>query len=473
MMSTDSRSGELSLALVSFIAETDYESLPSKIVQAAKLLIAESVAASLLGSSLELGRTIATRIWSEPVRYAVPRKDAVRDVEDAAFLNAAFADCCDATGGSARTPLHPGKNLIPAAIAAWMRSGLPGRELVTAVALASEVGFRIDDAVGASHKARGHYVDGTIGALASAAAVGRLLCERERDIGSAVAIASLLAPVTVGGAGMFRSSARPLALGQAAAIGVRAVDMARAGIVGPEQALERPGGFAEALAGQSIPVATFASLGEDWILSDYYLKPFVGCRLTHVARQGVAEMMTDSRVVPENIRRIVVRHPKQDLPVIGHHASLGGNEVEHSCSESYLIASVLMYGELGSELLSNARRHDAALHRFASSIEVLEGPHLTTERHSFHGSEWVPGRPVEVEIYLVNEASPRVFSGRFALGDAAEGNAMKESDISEKVVNACKGFLSQSRSNELAGLLLKVEALPSPNAVRSILADAA
>src|SRR5262249_13541973 len=155
------------------------------------------------------------------------------------------------------------------------------------VALGTEFAFRLDAAIGLEHMARGHYSDGPIGALASSISVGLLNALDPRQLSAAVSIAALLAPATVGGANMWVASGRPLALGRAAASGIDAVRAAAAGMAGPEDALECDGGFADALSGSSSLAPLATGLGEAWHCVAHYLKPYVGCKLTHPAREGL------------------------------------------------------------------------------------------------------------------------------------------------------------------------------------------
>src|SRR5581483_1732449 len=110
----------------------------------------------------------------------------------------------------------------------------------------------------------------------------------------AVGVAALLAPATVGGANMWIASGRPLALGRAAASGIDAVTAAAAGIAGPADALECAGGFAEALSGRSTLDPLAADLGRTWHCVAHYLKPFVGCKLTHPAREGLQALKREA-----------------------------------------------------------------------------------------------------------------------------------------------------------------------------------
>ena len=414
-----------------FVATTSYEDLPDEVIRATRRLLLESFAVSILGSRLQLGVTIGSRIGLDGGSYAVPDPAAPDSVARAAFANAAWADCNDSAGGSYKSPVHPGKNLIPAVVATGIAEKRSGRDVILASALGIECVFRLDLAIGLEHLARGQYSDGTIGTLGAAIAVARARGLAATDIEAAIGNASLLAPATVGGPNMWTSAARPLALGQAAASGILAADMAEAGVRGPEDALECEGGFADALAGTRDLERVTRDLGIVWESTFHYLKPFVGCKLTHPARQGIRQLKADENIDADDVDSIVVYHPLYDIAVIGDHPEVGADEVAHSVSSAYLMANTLLYDDDGPAVLGASRLGDESLHRLAERIVITEDPALTRIYEGGMEARGDKGTPIRMDVVLKTGETHTYATSRVK-GDPFEGWEVTDEELEAK-----------------------------------------
>jgi 2-methylcitrate dehydratase PrpD len=402
------------------------------------------------------------------VVYAVGTREEVTSTARAAFVNAAWADCNDSAGGSYSAPLHPAKNLIPAALAVAFIDGASGQDLIRSVALGTEFAFRLDAAIGLEHMARGHYSDGPIGALASAISVGILSELESVQLTQALGIAALLAPATVGGAKMWVASGRPLALGRAAASGIEAVKAAVAGMAGPEDALGCDGGFADALSGSSNLAPLTADLGETWHCVAHYLKPFVGCKLTHPAREGLQVLKRDAGLRPEHVTQIVVHHPLYDIPVVGHQAKLGDDEIAYSCSSPYLMACSLLYDELGPEVLSDERMNDPAVHDLAARISIVEDPAMTALYATGMSARGEIGTPVRMVVERA-DGPPLTYETNRVKGDPFEGYEVTDAELADKFLRYVGGRLDSGRASACLELFANLEAVDDLSSLRNLL----
>jgi 2-methylcitrate dehydratase PrpD len=455
--------------LAQFAAAATLDQVDPDAVVATRRLLIESVATAAFGSQLSLGRRLATPLgW---VRHgpAVPSSAACHDVARAAFLNAAWTDCNDSAGGATKVALHPGKNVLPAAFSAWVLSGRSGSQLVLASAVGIEVAYRLAMAVGLGHKLRGHYSDGTVGAIGSAVAVAKLYDLGVREIASAIGHACLIAPVTIGGAAMYPSEGRPLAMGAAASAGVMAADMAGHHVQGLDRPVEGAAGFLQALSDSGRPDIATDGLGDRWHVGSSYLKPYVGCRLTHAEREAVVTAMRERQIDPIDIVDVRLQHPSQDMPVIGHHAQPDGNPVAHSCSSSYLIANAIRYGDLGPEVLGDGRMHDQGLHEFANRVRVEADPALT---EAYARCAANPGarrrRPVRVTMML-NGGQTITLDCDSARGDPDPGLEMTDLELRDKFLAFMSGALTPGDAYAFFDLLENLDS-ERPSAVLELLA---
>jgi 2-methylcitrate dehydratase PrpD len=442
--------------LAEFANNTRYEQLSDDVVRATNRLLLESLAVSVLGSRLQLGITIGSQLGFDGISYALPDRTIPSSIALAAFANAAWADCNDSAGGSYKSPVHPAKNLIPSVLAVGFAEEHSGRDMILAAALGIECVFRIDLAIGLEHLARGQYSDGTIGTLGSAIAVGKARGLSVSDLEGAIGNAGLLAPATVGGPNMWASPGRPLALGQAASSGILAVDMAMAGVRGPADVLECEGGFADAMAGTRDLERVTRDLGVVWESTFHYLKPFVGCKLTHPARQGIQELKRENHLHAADVDRITVYHPLYDIAVIGGHPEVGGDEIAHSVSSAYLMANTLLYDDDGPGVLSPARLEDAALHNLADRIVVLEDPQLTRIYEGGMEARGDAGTPIRMEVVL-KTGETHTYATNRVKGDPIEGWEVTDEELEEKFREYVDSSLDSSQATAVLAFMSQLE----------------
>ena len=455
--------------LARFTVETTYASLPNDVVEEAKNFLYETVAACLLGSGASLGKTIA-----EVLEKGEESPDAVligtakkRSLRSAAFYNTAIVDCTDSVGGSFHAIVHPGKNVVPAALTVASAKRRSGKDLISAIILAVECYSRLDSVMALPHAARGHYSDGTVGSIGAAIAVGKLLNLDKKYLQSAIGSAAMLAPCTIGGTSMFRSAARPLTMGQASSNAVLAVAMAQAGVAGPADILECPGGFCQALANVTGTSKITEDLGQIWESRWFYHKPIVGCRLTHAGRLGAQFLKQKHSIKADEIERVLFGVPPEpNLRVMSHHANIGPNIVDHSCSGPYLVASVLLYDDIGSGGLSDERMKDPSLHELADKIEVVADPELIKKMES--SSHELSGANIEI---LLKDGRRYSYSMDYVKGDPFNEYRMTGDDLIANLREYAKGILTPGKVEDVVRVISKLEELDNTAKLMDLLSS--
>lgn len=161
--------------LATFVAQLQFEDIPTAVVAKAKIHIADTLGAAISGArstEFSIARKVAyphgqTRLWGTQ-SFASPR--------DAALINgvAAHAFELDDSGGCD----HSGAVILPAVLAALSETQKPvtGKQLIAAIVAGYDIGRRILEATGGydSHNSLGWHSTGTCGTLAAAAAVANL-----------------------------------------------------------------------------------------------------------------------------------------------------------------------------------------------------------------------------------------------------------------------------------------------------------
>ena len=207
-------------------------------------------------------------------RYASPA--------DAALYNGTIAHALDFDDTNHPAYAHPSAVLAAALFAVAPLVPASGSALIDAYIVGFEFFGKLGRALNTQHYKRGWHTTGTFGALAAAAAAGRLLGLGEERMTMALGIAASSAS---GLRASFGSMTKPLHAGQAARNGVLAALLAREGYTASAEAIKHRYGYVGVFNnGIGDEAAVLARLGEPLeILTEHglALKPYAACGATH------------------------------------------------------------------------------------------------------------------------------------------------------------------------------------------------
>jgi len=244
---------------------------------------------------------------------------------------------------------HPSVVILPA-LFAWQQ--LQPSELdqfLDAYAVGVEVAGRLGLAVSQQHYALGHHNTATLGTVAAAAALARLLA---LDV---AATATLLGIATTQASGLraqFGSAVKPLHAGFAAERAVSAAQLTLAGFDGKQDGVIDA--FISATSnGQAQPEKLIEHWAQPWriVAPGLEFKPFPTCAGTHSAAEATRILRNQwlasgksLEILLENISEISVAFPPGGD--IAASVRVPTNGIEARFSLEYVIAAMLMYGDL-------------------------------------------------------------------------------------------------------------------------------
>ncbi len=160
----------------------------------------------------------------------------------------------------------------------------------------------------------------TAGVIGAGLAVARLEGQTREQMADVLGLAYSFAGGTMQ-AHLEASIALPLQIGRAAEAAVQAVDLTRAGLTGPRDALEGPFGYNALIEPLNLARYT-ATLGQPWRISEVSVKPFPCGRASHGALGALQEMALPLDQVdrielfaPPLIQRLVGRPYRPGAPM--------------------------------------------------------------------------------------------------------------------------------------------------------------
>ncbi|WP_442799396.1 MmgE/PrpD family protein [Pantoea vagans] len=244
---------------------------------------------------------------------------------------------------------HPSVVILPA-LFAWQRVQPKSLEhfldaYVTGVEMAGHLGL----AVSQQHYALGYHNTATLGTLAAAAALARLLGMKSDATANLLGIAATQAS---GLRAQFGSAVKPLHAGFAAERAVTAAQLTLAGIDGRQQGVIEAF-VAASSAGQAQPEKLLENWGSPWRISTPGLefKPFPTCAGTHSAAEAARSLRQQwlaagkplDALLSQIIDITVAFPPGGDIAAS---IRVPVNGIEARFSLEYVIAAMLIYGDL-------------------------------------------------------------------------------------------------------------------------------
>jgi 2-methylcitrate dehydratase PrpD len=233
--------------LATAIAAFALSDLPDAVLHEAKRSLF-NVLAVAIGASMHPGVDAILRVSREtggtPVAPIVGRS-VLANAHFAALANGFAAHVDDYDDTHLATVIHPAAAIAATLLALAPAAQPTGEAAMRAFVLGCEIQLRLGVAISPEHYDDGWHITGTCGTIGAAVAAAALLGLDARATARAIGIA---ASSTVGQREAFGRMTKAYHAGKAAASGIRAAALAKRGFTAPEDALEAPGGFADALA---------------------------------------------------------------------------------------------------------------------------------------------------------------------------------------------------------------------------------
>ena len=418
------------------VAGTAFDDLPPAAVEAVKTFALDSFGVAAAGTRgpyaaewrrLLAGPAAEARVWATRDALAAPAAAAINAYQ----LHNSENDCVHE-----RAVVHTMAVLFPAAMAfAEREGGVSGRRLIEAVAVGSDVAAGLGLASKAGLR---FFRPATAGTFGGTAACAKLAGFGEEETARAFGIAL----GQVSGTMQAHSEGSPL-LGMQVGFGARnaiaAVDMARAGMPGPEGSIEGEHGYLELFEREHDIRPVLADLGKVWRIAETAHKPWPSGRATH----GVVEALLALRAehgfgAPEVAEVTLIVTPLVNH-LVGREARANMVVNEARLSARWAAARILLGGSLGHEDFTPEALADAESIEFARRVrvEVDNNPDpnalapvsvevaLKDGRHLSRKVEDVPGGPARP---LTREQHLAKFRGNWAWAglEAEAGEALTE-----------------------------------------------
>ena len=447
--------------MAEFIVETKWADFPALAIERAKKAVVDTVGVTLAGVNEPVGRIVAdfARNMGGAPEASIIGLGARAAAPMAALVNGAMGHALDFDDSSYLLSGHPSVVVLPAVLAQGEKQGASGREVLEAFIIGYEISTKLGLGMNPEHYGAGWHSTCTLGTLGAAAAAAHL---RGFDVETTRHALGIAASHASGVHANFGTMTKPLHAGLAPEAGLRAAELAAAGLTANTTILEAPRGFLQVYAGSGAPDADeiAQSLGKPYSLADpgMNMKPYPCCLSTHPAVDALYDLVEEAGITAADVARIEVSLLEISTQVLRYHAPQTG--LEGKFSIEYCLARMLLDRDLRLETFTDEAVQEPLLQ------DWMKKTHVTADDMG-----WQPGerRPSEVRVCL-NDG--RVLKKRTDVSRGCALWPMEDAKIRSKFRDCAKTTLAADEYEEVLALLESFETQPEIDSLMALLGGA-
>lgn len=378
----------LAPAIAEFAAGLSYDSIPEKVRDAAMLHVVDTIGVCIAGASPSeesgaAARRLTTKWAGTQDGATIFGLGSLMRADLAALLNGSLAQALEMDDKHGSSLARPGSTVTPAVLAAAEARDLSLKDVITAVTAGYEVMIRLGFVGGDRFLERGYHTSSLLGSFGVSAAIGRLNGCKPDKIVDALGISGTFAS-GIQESTRTGSTSKILHGGWGAHAGMLAIDLATAGITGPDSVFEGGFGFFNThltpITGKLDFAAGSKALGSHWYLPETAYKPYPCCQLLHAfieaAKQLLVEFKRDG-VSLSDITRISCQLAEPGLTLVTQPADRKKKPQtphEGRFSLYYGVAAALIDGDVTLATFKPERLKDPQILKLAALVEASEDP---------------------------------------------------------------------------------------------------
>ena len=362
-------------AILDHIEATSYESLPADVVRATNVVIADTMACGLVGST-EAKASIVREIQLTHFGYGgVPiwGTDELLAAISAGMANGYQVHCLEYACFHEAATVHSMSVIFPAVMAYADRLGkVSGKDIITAVNIGNDVAALLG--LAATKGAR-FFRPGICGAIGAGAALAKLA---DLDRPSASELFGLIYSQLSGTmqAHTEASMALPLQIAFSVRNVLTAFDMVHMTLSGPVDVFDGPYGYFNLFETDGDAAPHLDELSTAWRTAEISFKPFPSGRASHGAIDALSRLMQEHGFAAADVAEVVI-----SVPPFVHR--LGGRPVKARMTGPYarlclpyLVASLLIDGTISVSSYTLENLDDPNRHALAAKVgvEVNDNP---------------------------------------------------------------------------------------------------
>ncbi len=293
-------------------------------------------------------------------------------IELAALVNGTMGHALDYDDVSSPLRGHPSVAMFPALLALGESMDASGQDVLDAYVVGFEVCLRLARAMVDDHYAKGWHSTSSIASLGTVAACARLLKLTQQQCINALGIA---VSQIAGSRQNFGTMAKPFQAGQANALALRAIGLARLGFDASAEALDGAQGYSALYADGADLSDQLKQLGRlplELEASGIEVKKYPLCYATHRTLDGLMDLLSEfPNLSLADIDCVeVTTNYRATVPLIYASPQTG---LEGKFSMQYAVAAALLDRKVGLTSFEDSAVQRPEVQAFLSRVTVREG----------------------------------------------------------------------------------------------------
>lgn len=445
--------------LCRMVVETNYEDLPSNVVNYAKLSIMDTIAVTIGGSAMEGISAVVDLVkdkGGKPESF-IPFYGGKVPASEAGLAIGPMSRAID-FGDVHEGAGHSSEYTVPALLAATgLEDKVTGKEFITAYVVGQEVLIRIGLAFNTPKaysmgRASGHFIFGAV------AAVGKLLNLSLEELENAQGIArGMTQPHDKA---MFSSATLMVRIhhGFVCQDAINACLLAQKGITGSRQqvlaGLEGYLGFAK---WETDPSALTKDLGLKWEMLSTMMKPYTSCKCTHTSIAGILDQMKKHNFKAEDIANIDLDESSINWFITAEPREVKWNpQTVPECQFSlpYTVATAVYDKDLSMDAYTIQARARKDVRELMAKISAKEDKNLLPLAARVH-TRLKDGREYSKECTLVKGHPKNPFTEQELINKFKKCAAYSAYKLSDAVVDSViKALLGLEKVNDVVNVII-------------------
>jgi 2-methylcitrate dehydratase PrpD len=353
--------GSMTGHAIGFALGIRWQDLPPEVQHQTKRCLMDTLGALLAGVQTPVGRMMAqvaaNQYGGSDATILVDGRKV--SAAGAALANGFAANALDIDDGYRMVKGHPGASALPPILAAVeMTPQCSGEQFLTGLLVAYEIGIRAGLIRHATYET--YHSSGSWGAIAGAAAVGRLIGLTPNQLFHAMGCAEYHAPIAPMMKGIDTPSMGKDSIGWGCMVGVMSACMARDGFTGITPLFD------------DTPDAEWVeNLGRCWEILNLYFKPYAACRWGQPAVAGALLIIRKNRIDPNRIGTIRI----QTFAAAARLSNVHPKTTEDAqYNLAFPVAAAILDGEVGPAQVLPPRLNDRRLLRLLDRVATEVSP---------------------------------------------------------------------------------------------------
>jgi len=447
---------QIMTTLSGYMSAAGSRPLPGEVVEKAKQLVLDTLAAMVSGSQLPPGRfaiQFARAYGGEKVATVVA-SDVVCGPLEAALANGILAHTDETDDTHPASQTHPACSIVPAALAAGERFGIDGTRFLRAVTLGYDIGPRITITLGKlqymteTHRST-HGIAGTFGSAAAAGCAAGLNAQQMRWL------LSYAAQQASGLASWQRDSDHYEKAfdfgGMPARNGVTAALLVEAGANGVDDILSGTDNFLQAFVPKNEPALLVEKLGERYEITRTNVKKWTIGAPIQAPIDAIEILQQRNRFEPDQVKQVTVRVATDEASIVNN------REISDICLQ-HLVAVMLIDKTITFQSAHDkARIEDPAVLRQRAKVQLVPDPEL---------ERLMPRREAVVEVTLTDG---RVLKERVGAVRGTADNPMTRQEIIAKARDLITPVLGNDACQKLTDKVFDLEHVKDIRDLRPLL----